>query len=108
MRLLTWLMTGALVAVFVVASEDSAGSEVQLTVGHCWIRPVGFEGQTWVVRKSEHFGWGGHIPDGWIGEGSIARVDEDQSVYTDQGGLELRLVLEDSPTAAWLKKALCA
>jgi hypothetical protein len=103
-------MIGALVAVavFVVAFEDSGDSEVELTVGHCWISPVEFEGQTWVVRKSEQFGWGGNVPDGWVGEGSITRVAEDQSLYEDRGGLELSLVLEDSPEAAWLKKALCA
>lgn len=107
-RILLVVAVLAVTAVIVTASRQSDSGNISLNVGHCWITPVEFDGETWVVRKSEQFGWGGNIPDGWVGEGAITRRGEDRSVYKDDGGLELGLVLEDSPAAAWLKKAVCA
>lgn len=107
-RILLVIAVLVVTAAIVMTFRQSDSNDIQLNVGHCWIGPVEFEGKTWVVRKSEQFGWGGHVPEAWVGEGSITRLDEARSVYKDDSGIELGLVLEDSPAAVWLKKALCA
>lgn len=72
---------------------------VKLEVGHCIVEPVSFHGRTWALPWDKQFGWGGGIPDGWKGTGTVRASSEDRVRYHDRGGSELTMVPADSPSA---------
>lgn len=74
------------------------GRPMTLRVGHCWIEPVAFEGESWDVVAEDQFGGGGGTPQGFVGTGSAARHGDVVS-YLDASGHRLTLVPEGDPWA---------
>ncbi len=69
--------------------EGEQDNEVscQLTLWHCGINPVTFQGQTWErpLREQPLIDQT-TVPRGWEGEGTMTRIDEDEAAYLDDGG----------------------
>ena len=86
---------------------SAASRRLVLSVGHCWIEPVRFDGADWAVVAADQTGWGGGMPDGWQGHGTLTRLSVGRSQYEDDGGPVLNLVLADQPDAAQVFKQGC-
>jgi hypothetical protein len=90
------------------ATASSPERLVTLTVGHCWIDPVGFEGERWVAVMRDQFGWGGgDAPKAWEVRGMIMRESDSRSRYIDVGGEVLDLVPITSPEGAEVLDQAC-
>ena len=73
--------------------------KVAISLGHCWMEPVHFDGEVWNPPYDEQFGWGGDVPSQWRGEGIMIRVGQNRARYVDGGGATLLLIPADSPAA---------
>lgn len=90
------------------AAQAPAVAEVTLEVGHCWVEPVEFDGQTWRLRWTRQFGWGGGLPEPWQGTGVMTRLAEDRAGYVDNAGAELTFLPADDPAAQPPTPSYCA
>lgn len=84
-----------------------ASKAATLSVEHCWIDPVRFDGHLWAVAPDDQFGAGGGTPANWEDRGLITRVGDSRSRYEDKGGAVLRLVLAPEPEAAQVFEQGC-
>lgn len=89
------------------STEAPAVAEVRLDVGHCWVEPVNFDGQTWGLLWARQFGWGGRTPESWKGQGVMTRLAVDRAVYVDEGGVELTFYSADDPAVAPPSPSYC-
>lgn len=80
---------------------------VPLIAGHCWVDPLTYGGGEWAVPQDQQFGWGGSMPDGWVGYGTV-EPGEDGMRYVDAGGAELDLLPADDPRAELPGGGICA
>lgn len=70
--------------------------QVTFEIGHCWLEPVTVDGKRWDVIEEDQGGWGGMLPDGFVGEGEAWRAG-DVTLYRDDNGALLSLVPEGDP-----------
>ncbi|MGH3346720.1 MAG: hypothetical protein ACRDO4_07040 [Nocardioides sp.] len=87
------------------ASPDTA--EVQVTLGHCFVEPVAFDGELWNVPFRKQFGWGGLAPQGWVGTGVMMRADEDTVRFEDDGGAVVVFRPVEHPSVNRVENAPC-
>jgi hypothetical protein len=80
---------------------------VSLIAGHCWVNPLTFDGRDWALPQDQQFGWGGAMPDRWVGYGTVA-PDDDGLHYVDAGGAYLDLLPADDPRTELPGGGLCA
>lgn len=73
------------------SSTQLEGSRVTLDVGHCWIEYLRYDGRLWGLPFSKQFGWGGTLPEGWVGTGTVRLVAPELLRYHDDGGAVLDL-----------------
>jgi hypothetical protein len=78
-----------------------------LTMGHCFVRPVAFDGDKWGLLRVRQFGWGGEQPPSWKGSGTITRLDDTHARYEDDGGTTWLLRPADHPKVT-LEGEVCA
>lgn len=72
---------------------------VALSVGHCWVETLTYDGRDWEVRDEDQFGTGGGQPDGFRSMGTVT-VGGDLLTYVDASGARLELVPAAAPGTA--------
>jgi heat shock protein HslJ len=69
---------------------ESVLQQVTLTLFHCGINKVKFEGLFWERPwKDGPIIDGTRVPPGWVGTGTMTRIDKDEALYVDASGIEV-------------------
>ena len=84
-----------------------ATARVEVEMGHCFVEPVSFDGESWNVPFDKQFGGGGLEPKHWRGRGMMTRVNEDLARFEDEGGSTVVFRPVDDPSVRPVEKALC-
>lgn len=87
----------------------SATAAINVSMNHCFVEPISFDGQLWNVPFDDQFGWGGLEPKNWRGSGVITRISEHRARYDDDGGATVLFLPVDHPSVVFPSggKALC-
>lgn len=82
---------------FVVDLTDDARGlpGVTVTLYHCGVNPLRYEGRDWEVPDAEQPFDATNAPPSFVGEGTIEQISADELRYTDASGLTLRFVPDD-------------
>ena len=93
-----------------VTSAPRVTARVALTIGHCVVEYVDFDGQTWGLTKEQQFGrGGGAVPPKWPSRtGLMERLSADRARYTDDAGTVLDFLPADDPAVFRIEGRLCA
>jgi hypothetical protein len=105
----TWRIAEVIACARHLPGLPTAGTPelVPLIAGHCWVSPLTYDGRDWAVPQDQQFGWGGAMPDRWVGYGTVTPVD-DGLHYVDAGGADLDLLPADHPRTELPGGGLCA
>ena len=79
----------------VLAAAVVPVDRVRVTLWHCGIDALGYEGRVWEVPTGEEPFDATNAPETFAQEGAIERVGPDELRYTDDGGVVLRFVPDD-------------
>ena len=76
------------------AAEPPPGT-AEVTLWHCGIEPIAYEGRTWEVPNDEEPFDATNAPASFAGRGDVERVGPEELRYTDESGVVLRFVPDD-------------
>lgn len=85
----------------------STTERIDVTLDHCFVEPVSFDGEDWNVPFDRQFGWGGLEPADWRGSGMMHRVAADRARFEDDGGSTVIFRQVDDPAVSPVEDAVC-